>query len=830
MRFDSPTKSAWPLGAGIAATAMAVAVAAAPPQASGTGAGVAASRGPVATGDGQFFESRVRPLLVQRCGSCHGAKIAQGGLSFATPAALRKGGESGPAVVPGKPDESRLIAAVRWADPKLRMPPAAKLPDAEVAILVEWISKGAPFPEPAATRGASSKSGPLSLAEGRNWWAFRPLRAPEPAAVRRAGWPRTRVDRYLLARMEQARLTPSPEADARTLIRRLSFDLTGLPPTPEEVEQFVSDTRSEAGQKPSKFPTAYERLLERLLASPQYGERWGRHWLDLVRYCDVPEAWAQSDAQAWLYRDWVVSALNADLPYDRFVQRQIAADLLPDTAPTDLAALGLLGLSPTYWKELKLAPDVIKAVVAEEWEERIGTVGGAIMGLTVACARCHDHKQDPISQKDYYALAGVFASIRQAPRPMLPPEQGARVMAAREKVKGLEAEALRLDQAAKAEKDAVKAATHRSQAAEARARITSVRSETPGIDAPLAYAVEDAALQVLPDGTDRTRLSWNPGQGQDIALHLRGNPAREGGTVTRRFLSVLSQGEPRAFVQGSGRRELAEALFREGAPLSARVMVNRVWRHHFGRGLVETPSNFGTTGDRPTHPELLDDLATRFVRSGWSLKWLHREIVLSAAYRQSSAVLAANPSIPHSALRTPHLVDPENRLLARMTRRRLEVEAWRDSILAAAGTLDRQMGGEPQELSSPSHRRRTLYGLVRRRDLDDLLRLYDFPDPTMHVPARFPTTTPLQQLYVLNSPFLGTQASALAKRVMGEATDTEGRIRRAYRLLFGREPRLRELAAGRDYLGAEGGADASGVRWQQYAEVLLAGNELMFID
>jgi hypothetical protein len=757
-----------------------------------------------------FFESRIRPLLVERCFECHSraSEPLQGGLRLDRADAIAAGGESGAVLVPGQPDESRLIVAVRYGNPDLQMPPDGKLSDDQIADLVAWVARGASYPAAAEEQdGDAPAARTIDIEAGRRHWAFQPLRLVAVPPVSRPGWARRRIDAFLLARLESQGLSPSPEADRRTLIRRLYFDLIGLPPTPEEVETFVADTS----------PEARERLVERLLASPHYGERWGRYWLDLVRYCDVPESWAVSDAQAWLYRDWVVQALNDDLPYDQFVLRQLAADQLEDFRPQDVAALGLLGLSPSYWKELKLAPDVIKTVVAEEWEERINTLGSTLLGLTVACARCHDHKFDPITTADYYGLAGVLASVRQTPLPMLPPEEARAVGAAHLEVKFLLSEAERFT--AIGNQDPAQAEEMKRQAEQARARSEEIKLTTPHYDAPLAYAIEDAALAVLPDGPHRTRLEYQPGAAQDVAMQLRGNPAKEGPVVPRRFLSVLSPGEPQPFAQGSGRRELGEAIFRDAGPLAARVIVNRVWRHHFGRGLVETPSNFGTQGEPPSHPELLEDLAARFVAAGWSLKWLHREIVLSAAYGQASA---DNPPA--------RTVDPENRLLWRFSRRRLDVEAWRDAMLAAAGNLDDRLGGAPQELADAGHRRRTIYSTVKRRELDDLLRLYDFPDPTGHSPARDGTITPLQQLYVLNGGFVARQAAALATRVQAERpVDFASQIDWAYRLLYARAPTDRERSLAAEFFAAAGGPQGADA-WQQYAEALLGSNELMFVD
>ena len=743
------------------------------------------------------FESRVRPLLVKHCSGCHGGSAAKGGLRLDSVEGIRKGGAGGPAVATGDPTGSRLLAAVRHSAGVPAMPPGTKLSDADLRLLEEWIQAGAAMPAPGAGPDPGPKA-PVDL------WSLKPLRRVPPGPVRLKAWPRRRIDHYLLARAEREGLASAPPASRRTLLRRLSFDLTGLPPTPAELHEFETDAR----------PEALERQVDRLLASPHYGERWGRHWLDLVRYCDVPEQWAQAEAQPWLYRDWVIRALNRDMPYDRFVRLQLAADREPGTGPEDLAALGFLGLSPTYWKELKLAPGVIKTVVAEEWEERITALSGALLGLTIGCARCHDHKSDPVTLRDYYALAGIFASTRQTVRPLLPASQAAAVLAARKEVARLEAEGKRL--AEQAQKNPAADLRSRSEAALAEAR--RLRGETPGFDAPTAYVVDDAGLHVLPDGPDRTRLEYREAAPFDVAVQLRGNPEVPGPVVPRGYPALLSNGVGLAFTEGSGRYELGKAIFERSSPLAARVIVNRVWRHHFGRGLVETPSNFGVTGDRPSHPELLDDLAARFVEAGWSLKWLHREIVLSAAYGQSSAGSAEGVAR-----------DPENRFLARMTPRRLEVEAWRDAILAASGSLDRTLGGEPRELQNGDNRRRTVYGIIRRRDLDELLRLYDFPDPTWHSPARFHTTTPIQQLYVLNSGFISRMAAALVERLQREAAGGhEARVRLAWELLYGRTPGGAETAAALRFLENEPGG--AGDPWLRLAEVLLSRNELMFVD
>ncbi len=700
--------------------------------------------------------------------------------------------------MPGDPEKSRLVEAIRYGNTELQMPPKGRLPEKDIAILEEWVRRGVPFPEMGAASGGRQPAA-VSIAEGRKWWAFQPARKVTPPAVRDPSWPRRGIDSFILAQLEKHGLAPSAPADHRVLIRRAKFDLLGLPPTPEEVEGFVNDSA----------PDAYERLVERLLASPLYGERWGRFWLDLARYADVTEPWADVKAPAHVYRDWVVRAFNDDLPYDRFVRLQLAADLVPDAAPADRAALGFIGLSPTYWKELKLDKDVIRTVVAEEWEERIHTLGSTFLGLTVACARCHDHKFDPISQADYYALAGVFASTRLADRPMLPDGQAAQVAQAHQRIKALQGQIDKLQAKKPLSAEAAK------EIEGLKSQLAEVRRTTPHFDDPAAPGVAEASLYVLPDGPNKTRLEYKAGAALDVAMQMRGNPANAGPVVPRRFLAVLSPEPPRPFQQGSGRLELANAIVTAGAPLAARVIVNRVWKYHFGAGLVETPSDFGRQGARPSHPDLLDDLAARFVENGWSLKWLHRQIMLSATYRQGSRADAKSQA-----------ADGDNHLLGRMNRRRLEVEAWHDAMLAVTGTLRLEMGGPSRELGDSNNHRRTLYGTVTRRELSDLLRLHDVPDATTHSAGRVATTTPLQGLFVLNSPLMQAQSAALVRRLKADVPGgIEERVRRAYLLLYGRPATDGQMRVAVEFLRA--GSDAV---WEEYAQVLLGSNEFLFVD
>ena len=703
-------------------------------------------------------------------------------------------------MIAGKPEESLLIEAIGY-DGDIQMPPSGKLPAEEIALLTEWVERGAPLPDDKAIARVKSK---IDFDAGRKFWSFQPVHAVPAPAVATPGSVQVPIDAFLLAAMERKNLRPVLSADRRTLLRRAKFDLLGLPPTPDEVEKFLSDTA----------PDAYARLLDRLLASPHYGERWGRYWLDLARYSDKPAPWDTTKAQAWLYRDWVVQALNEDLPYDEFVRLQLAADQLPNAKPEDRAALGFLGLSPVLWKELQLDKEVIKGTVAEEWEERIDALGRTFLGLSLACARCHDHKFDPISTEDYYALAGVLASTQLIEAPIIPDAEANAVREAVRKVAELR------EQIKKLEAMESKTPEIEQQLRELPEQIAAAE-KTPHYHSPLAFGVADAALFVLADGPNRTKLDYKPGEAIDLNLQIRGNPSNPGPVVPRRFLAVLSPSELRPFQIGSGRLELAEAIVTSGAPLSARVIVNRVWKQHFGRGLVETASDFGSQGMRPTHPELLTDLTHRFIQHGWSIKRLHREIMQSAAYRQSS------DSIP-----AQHAVDPDNRWYWRMSRRRLDVEAWRDAMLDVCGNLDSSMGGPALNLTDAANHRRTLYGSIDRYDINDMLRLHDFPDAFTHSPSREPTTTALQQLFVLNSPFLERQSSALAARVSSDdPAAVNDQIRSVYLLLFSRPPNESELRLGVAFLSAGNPEQAPPPElWREYAQVLLGSNEFLFVD
>ena len=576
----------------------------------------------------------------------------------------------------------------------------------------------------------------IDWAKEKQFWSFQsPTRHARPA-IQNTRWPSETIDYFILARLESKNLIPAYEADKRTLARRLAIDLTGLPPNPGDVDAFVADKRSDA----------YARLVERFLQSPAFGERMASLWLPLARYAEDQAHQVGKDTKffypnAYKYREWVIHAFNSDLPYDRFVQFQLAADQL-NAAPEDLPALGFIGLGPKYYNRNRIE------VMADEWEDRVDTVSRAMLGLTVACARCHDHKFEPITQRDYYGLAGVFASTKMVNKKPDGNEEGKDAMAEK-------------------------------------------------MDASTLHMVEDGDIK-------------------DLNVFIRGNADRKGAEAPRGFLRILSKGEPVKFQEGSGRKELAAAIGTRDNPLVARVIVNRVWAAFFGQPLVPTPSNFGHSGDGPTYPELLDDLAVRFMDNGWSVKHLVRELVMSSTYRQTSLVGRSVPAEPLT-----------NELLGRMNRRRLSVEQWRDSVLWVSGELEFE-GGKSLELDDPSNLRRTVYGRVSRLKLNDLLMQFDYPDANVHAEKRSVTTSPSQKLFMLNSPFMLERAKAFAQRITASADKDEARIRNAYRLLFARAPEQDEVTVALAYLSKPSSGDIS--RWDQYAQMLLASNEMLYVD
>ncbi len=707
----------------------------------------------------EFFEKSVRPILANHCFECHGPKKQKAGLRLDSREAMLAGGDTGPAIVPGHAEQSLLIKAIGYKD-EPQMPPKGPLGPEQVATLTAWIKQGAPWPQAGATIRPKD-SGFKITPEDRAFWAFQPVKDPPVPEVKQGAWAQTPIDAFILAKLEEQGLTPSPAAEPRTLLRRMYFDMIGLPPSVQEVEEFVAAWHGAS----AKRQAILEGVIDRLLASPHYGERWARHWLDVARYGEdqAHTFQARKYPQGFRYRDWLIKAFNDDMPYDRFIKEQLAADLLPPATGTsrlnELPALGFFALGPVYYGDPKKLDQI---------DDRIDTLSRGLLGLTVACARCHDHKYDPISTKDYYSLAGVIASTEYVEVSLEPGKEGQPIVPIKMK-------------------DGDK----------------NKKAPAPG---PFIHAVKEG----------------RPG---NMKVHIRGNPNMLGDEAPRRMMAILAHDADVPFTHGSGRLDLADAIANKDNPLTARVMVNRIWQHHFGKGLVRTPSNFGALGERPTHPELLDYLASRFMESGWSVKALHRMILSSAVYQQDSRPRLSEAAAKPQAEST---VDPDNRLLWHMNRRRLEVEAWRDAMLAVAGKLDRAIGGPSSELANPDNRRRTLYGSVSRHELNPLLRLFDFPDPNITADERTVTTVPLQQLFVLNSDFLIGNAKTLAARMTAMATDDAGRIGNAFLLLYGRPATPQELQMGLAFLA--GSAEGSLSRWEQYSQVLLSTNEFLYVD
>jgi mono/diheme cytochrome c family protein len=893
-----------------------------------------------------FFESKIRPILANNCYSCH-TNSQLGRLRLDSADAMVKGGSRGPAVKAGDPDASLLITAVRQSDAKLKMPVGGKLKDSEIADLTAWVKAGAVWPKASATASApATAAGKYAIPpEAKTFWSMLPLSAPPMPRVKDAKWARTNIDKFVLANLEKQGLKAVPAASKRDLIRRATLDLTGLPPSPEEVAAFEKDTS----------PDAFAKVVDRLLASPHYGEHWGRVWLDVARYGEDDYRSLNPNPRgyrpypnAYAYRDWVIQAFNDDLPYDKFVKAQIAADLLPEKERYKmLPATGFLGLGPWYYDN-----GSNEVTRADERHDRVDAVTRGFLGLTVACARCHDHKYDPIPQTDYYALAGVFFNTTYEEYPTAPKkviedylkledelEKKQKIL--QEENQNLSNELSRTlalqtanylqgvyDVTGKQKREMAQVVEQRKLDYELLDRWVKYMAKptdkyknkeawqammkkggTPDEVKKLAEKLQEEVVQSMLDKneidaqnkviadkdldgtkpkkrTDKpsnfvSNKDFNPGswlrllslpeeennfcteifqrelkdaedpnammaagarQGNpgvlmfrgwglqsrvgpeaqarlkslqddmealrkkldphypfihgvkdsetpvDLELALRGNPENLGAKVPRHFLSVFADGDPKPFAEGSGRLELAGDILAQ--PLAMRVIVNRIWKGHFDTGIVDTPSNFGRTGERPSNPELLEYLASTFASDGMSIKKLHREIMLSAVYQLSTQNDDAN-----------FAKDSGNRQYWRFNRRRLDAEELRDAVMSVAGDLDDAVGGPSEELT-PANKRRTVYGKVSRYKLDTYLQSFDFPSPNISAEKRFTTTVPLQRLFLMNSDFMQIESEGLAKRVASEP-DNRARIRKVYQLAFAREPSEEEIKIGLEYLHTE---------------------------
>jgi len=774
-----------------------------------------------------FFEKRIRPVLVDRCYSCHSstAEKVKGNLLLDTRDGLLKGGDLGPSIVAGDPDKGLLLKALKWTDDDLKMPPKKRLPGDVVADFETWIRQGAVDPR-SNVAAVATKKAPPDFATARQRWPFMPVKEPALPAADNTDWAHNPIDRFLLARLKEKGLKPAPDADKRTLIRRVTFYLTGLPPAPEEIDAFLAD-KSEA---------ALARVVDRLLASPAYGERWGRHWLDLVRYADT--AGDNSDfpiPQLYRYRNYVIDSFNQDKPYDQFIREQLAGDLLPHRSEeerrTNLIATGYLANAKRFGSRVDDYPWHLTI------EDTIDNLGRTYLGLTVNCSRCHDHKFDPITNEDYYALYGIFESTRypwpgielkqyqENFVPLAPPEIVEKVAAERAAKKAeLEAKAKELE----AEKKQYEHAFECAVDGEADRIKELINDYTRRIDT--ARKGGSTLKEALP--YDNAYAVLDLPQGVNAKVQIKGDPAHLGREVPRRFIEVLGGQSLASESKGSGRYALAEWIADQDNPLTARVMANRIWQNHFGKGIVQTPSDFGRQGKAPTHPELLDWLAKRFIESGWSVKSMHRLILGSHAYRMSCEENEAAA-----------LIDPNDDLLWRFRRQRLDAESIRDALLAVAGTLDRKMGGPHPFPASTTwdytqHKpfiavydnlQRSVYLMSQRIRRHPFFGTFDGAETNMSTPFRITSTTPLQALFMLNDPLVHDAAKAFAARLQRERKGDADRVDRGFVLALGRGATKDETTAALDYLTRTRTGLGDTEAWESFARILFRLNEFVYV-
>jgi len=738
---------------------------------------------PLSKSDQEFFENKIRPLFANNCYKCHSrdADKIKGGLLLDTREGVLQGGDTGPAIIPGKPEKSLLITAIHYTDEDLKMPKDKKLSDAQVADLEEWVRRGAPDPRSRTPLGSSAAS---YGGVGREHWSFLPVKKPNVPAVRDQKWGQSPIDAFVLAKLEDAGLHPNPIADKYTLIRRATFDLTGLPPSEAEVQRFVAD----------ESPDAFAKVVDRLLASPHYGERWARYWLDVARYADTKgEPVKRTDARfpyAWTYRDYVIDAFNSDKPYNQFIVEQLAADrLVYDPAKKRSSDSGVLDQSPLAALGFLTLGNQFEGNVHDIINDRIDVTSKAFLGLTVSCARCHDHKFDPIPQKDYYSLYGIFAnSVVPTVLPTVRPvPKTPEVIAYLNQVAELQKQQEQLQERFRAARRAAGGKLEPDQRREFLKQENQIQRQLG--DAESSPGAPPRAMALVDTPTPK-----------DYPVLLRGEAGNHGPVVPRRFLEILSGPKRPNYTKGSGRLELAEAIADPKNPLTARVLVNRVWQQHFGTGIVGTPDDLGNASAPPTHPELLDYLASRFVEEGWSVKKLQRLIMLSSAYQQSSTV---NPECVAA--------DPDNKLLWRANVRRLDFEQIHDSLLAIDGTLDPTVGGKSVPLGSEGFAtRRALYVYIDRRNPPELLIQFDFPNPNVPTGKRFVSIVPQQSLFLMNSPLVIETARKLVHRpeFMDMNTD-ELRVASLYLAIYQRAPSPEETKLCLRYVSANPGGTST---------------------
>ncbi len=788
-----------------------------------------------------FFEKNIRPVLSEKCFKCHSeqSEKLKGALKLDSKAGMLQGGSTGPAIVPFQPEKSLLLKAIRWVDPDLQMPPKEQLTAHEIKNFEIWIKMGAPDPRKGGSTNATY--GNYNWDEAKKFWAFQPVKNPEPPKVKNTKWPITPIDRFVLAKLEERNLLVNEAADKRTLIRRATYDLIGLPPTPEQIKAFLDD----------KSPKAFEKVIDRLLASRQYGEQWGRHWLDIVRYADT--SGCNSDfpiPDAYKYRNYVINSFNADKPYDEFVREQIAGDLLPAKSEEEhfqkIIATGYLANSRRFGSRNNEFHLTI--------EDTIDNVGKGILGLSVSCARCHDHKFDPIPTKDYYSLYGIFQSTTYAfpgtevyrhPKDFVPLATGTNLQAVfdyQKELADLDEEIDKLgdekrELTGKLKDDDKKKTDDKPDEEE-----TKLRDRLKEVKA----ALEDGRTKLkkleanLPDVDKAYAVS--EGKPTNAKVQKKGVPTNLGEEVPRGFLQILGGQQLPKDEKGSGRRELAKWLTDKKNPLTARVIVNRIWQFHMGNGIVSTPNDFGSRGKLPSHPELLDYLATEFMRSGWSFKKMHKAIMLSRVYQLSSAENPKN-----------NVVDPDNEWLWRFNRRRLSAEEIRDSLLTISSTLDPSMGG-PQPFPPESEwkysqhkpfmadyptNKRSIYLMQQRIRKQPFLEVFDGADPNAITGQRPISTTPLQALMMMNSGYIYELADKFAVRIGLATFEQKERIDYAYRLAFGRSPTRSEVNEGVSYLKKVREElrrtkmpmdQQARAALASYARVLLSSNEFFYLD
>lgn len=753
----------------------------------------------------EFFEKRIRPVLVSKCYQCHSkdAKSIKGGLAVDTREAMRTGGDMGHAVVPGDLEASVLLEAIRYES--VEMPPKEQLPESVIADFAKWIKMGAPDPR----EGPSLIKREINFSEAKQHWAFQPIKQPGLPKLGNPHWPRGQVDQFVLEKLEAKGLAPVADADRLTLVRRLYYDLIGLPPTPDQLEAAVEDDS----------PNAIEKLVDELLDSPQFGERWGRHWLDVARY-------AESNGRernivypnAWRFRDYVIASFNADKPFDQFIHEQVAGDLLEDATDEQLVATGFLAIGPKLLNEGNR-----NAFLMDMVDEQIDITTRAFMGLTVSCARCHDHKFDPIPTAEYYSMAGIFRSTQtlygtkkqQGNRQgsdlisLSAPDGQANEAAKRQAfvedtTKKLEGARKRLALLQKQNRELAQKKKKGKKAKPDPIQLNEIKKSLGNTRKRIATLQKE--LKEGPNSSANRAMGVRDGKVADSPVYVRGEASSPKGSSPRGFLTILDPDleQPLLNTEQSGRMELANWITSGQNPLTARVTVNRVWHHLFGNGIVGTVDNFGTTGEKPTHPELMDFLANRFVDQGWSIKSLVRDLVLTRTYQLSGEYVAAN-----------YECDPDNLLLWRHQPQRVDAESLRDALLLASGQLVlKPSDGSPvsklngefgrgvsiRDMSIGNHHR-SVYLPIIRNAVPEALKLFDFAEPSILVGERPVTTVPTQALFFLNSKFVTKQSDVLAENLLtNDSMDDDARIDRAYKAVLARPAAASEIERAKNYI------------------------------